>query len=117
MSKITDYFKVLKVTSIEKSKSLFKELEELIPSMDIDIKYSSIDEGITSDKTIEGNVFKEQYYLKSSENGKKFNYIHELKDDDDLEDVRKNAWCQYDAWKETKKIENIEKEVLETTKN
>ena len=99
-------------TAIENSKNLFKELENKIPALEVEVKVSSLDEGIITDKTIEGYISKETYYLKASENGKKFNYTHEITDSDDINFIRINAFKQFEAWKETKKLE---KQELETT--
>lgn len=99
-------------TAIENSRNLFKELESKIPALEVEVKVSSLDEGIITDKTIEGFISKETYYLKASENGKKFNYTHEITDSDDIDFIRINAFKQYEAWKETKKLE---KQELETT--
>ena len=99
-------------TAIENSRNLFKELESKIPSLEVEVKVSSLDEGIITDKTIEGFISKETYYLKASENGKKFNYTHEITDSDDIDFIRINAFKQFEAWKETKKLE---KQELETT--
>jgi hypothetical protein len=99
-------------TAIENSRNLFKELESKIPALEVEVKVSSLDEGIITDKTIEGFISKETYYLKASENGKKFNYTHEITDSDDIDFIRINAFKQFEAWKETKKLE---KQELETT--
>jgi len=99
-------------TAIENSRNLFKELENKIPALEVEVKVSSLDEGIITDKTIEGFISKETYYLKASENGKKFNYTHEITDSDDIDFIRINAFKQFEAWKETKKLE---KQELETT--
>lgn len=88
-----------KIKAIEKSRSLTKELMDLFPEIDTKISYSSLDENILITKTVEGNIEKEIYILKASEGGSKFDYKHELSENDDLEKIRERAWIQLDAWK------------------
>lgn len=90
--------------------SLFKELEDLIPSVETKFTYSSLDEGLIENKTIDGIVTETKYYLKRAVNGKKFNFEHTLAEGDDIHSVRETSWKQHDAW-----LANIEN-VIENTK-
>lgn len=101
-------FEDWKVQGIKGSKNMYKELEELVPMIETKLGFSSLDEGLTIDQSLEGNINKETYYLKAHENGKKYSYIHELKNEDNLDEVRNNAWKQYEAWKELKNKEVLE---------
>jgi len=97
--------------SLTKTKNLFKDLSETFPEIDTKITISSIDESIITEKDIEGNEIKETYVLKSSQNNKKFEYKHTLKEEDDIHDIREKAWENLEAWKfsiEQQKLNQIE---------
>jgi hypothetical protein len=97
--------------SITKTKNLFKELSKTFPEIEPKINFSSIDESILTEEDIEGNEFKRTYILKSSQNNKKFEYKHSLKEEDDIHDIREKAWENLEAWKfsiEQQKLNQIE---------
>lgn len=99
------------VESLTKTKNLFKELSEDFPEIDTKITFSSIDESILTEEDIEGKEFKRTYILKSAQNGKKFEYKHTLKEEDDIHDIREKAWENLEAWKfsiEQQKLNQIE---------
>lgn len=86
------------IQGIEGAKHLYNELEANFPQIDTKLSYSSLDESILVEKSIEGNISKETYLLKTTKDGKKFEYKHELTDDEDLNDIRNKAWTQKEAW-------------------
>ena len=57
---------------IEGAKHLYNELEANFPQIDTKLSYSSLDESIVVEKSIEGNIQKEIYLLKAAKDGKKF---------------------------------------------
>ncbi len=97
---------------IEGAKHLYNELETQFPQIETKLSYSSLDESILVEKSIEGNTYKETYLLKTTKDGKKFEYKHELTDEEDLSDIRNKAWTQKEAWEYS-----IEQQKLNKTEN
>lgn len=83
---------------IEGAKHLYNELEANFPQIDTKLSYSSLDESIVVEKSIEGNIQKQIYVLKAAKDGKKFEYKHELSENDELSEIRNKAWTQKEAW-------------------
>ncbi len=84
-------------------KNLKQEVNEVVLDPEVKIFNSTLDEYIITNKSIEGYVLKETYSLKAAENGSKFKYDHELKEGESLEEIRKYALIQLQAWQESRK--------------
>jgi hypothetical protein len=91
------------------AKHLYKELIDSFPEVDAKINSSTLDEHITTEKSIDGKTLKETYFLKASKNGQKFQYKHELSDNEDINDIRDKAWVQKEAWEYSIEQTNLNK--------
>lgn len=98
LTELTKPYMTWKMEFEQKFKNLFNELDNILPQIETKLSYSSLDESIVVEKSIEGNIQKEIYILKAAKDGKKFEYKHELSENDELSEIRNIAWTQKEAW-------------------
>ncbi len=91
--------KKTKVKWLPNAIKMLRELDWQLPTIETRFFVSSLDEGIVTEKTIEGIELKSIYKLKCSEGGKNFKYEHTIQEEDAIEDIRNSAWKAYEAWK------------------
>lgn len=109
LTELAKPYMIWKTEAITRAKNLYKELEDTFPLMDVKTSFSTLDENIISEKDISGNISKETYFLKASKNGQKFQYKHELSDNEDINDIRNKAWVQKEAWEYSIEQTNLNK--------
>lgn len=86
------------MSKIDNSVNYFDVLNELIPDWEAKVYKSTVDEVIVTETDLNGTELRTSYVLKATKNGSKFEYKHELKETDDIAQIRDLAWIQKEAW-------------------